>query len=57
MSVPLPGSWIKPMKRPVSPAEKEKKPFELQEHLTTRPLRHDPELMGLKKRLQKGNKK
>lgn len=50
-AVPVPGSWIK------KDVPKAKAPFVLQEHLTTRPLRKDPALLDLKKRLKKGSNK
>jgi hypothetical protein len=37
------------------PSEKPKKPFVLQPHLTSRPLRGDEKLEGLKKELTKGS--
>ena len=45
----LPGSWIK---KP----EKEKRPFVLKPHLTSRPLIHNPQLEELRNNL-KGKKK
>lgn len=49
-TAPLPGSWAKQDKGP-------KKPFVLQEHLTTRPLKRSPELLALRNQLKKGKKK
>lgn len=50
-AVPVPGSWIK--KEPA----KDKPPFVLADHLTTRPLRKNADLLDLKKRLKKGKNK
>lgn len=59
MTVPKPGSWIKPAP-PVEPVVQKpkttKKPFQLKPHLTDKPLSKNNELSELKNSLEKGTK-
>lgn len=52
MNVPKPGSWLKPINAPVV-----RTPFVLKDHLTNRPLLHNPELVELRNEIKKGNTK
>lgn len=47
---PRPGSWIK------KPAPKAKRPFILKDHLSNRPLLHEPRLEALLHNLKGTNK-
>lgn len=68
MSIPKPGSWIKPPVLTVGPEvplevgtpikkAPTKKPFVLRPHLTDRPLQGNPELSELKTQMDTTNPK